>query len=223
MGAALTYARRYALFTLVGIAGEDDLDAPDLTTTPNGTPIPETPKTHGNGQLNGTQHKFSLRGRREENLRAQTKPILGAAASAQLRDRLIAEVRELGSSDDAATWAHKILAEKNTLIAEDAQAPRGGLPSQAGGAWESTAADPSKAEVRNLAPPPNQRNEMAAKPKSLRRSRAIDKSALAMPEPRRVRDRDHVRFVAQHPCLDLRPAAGRCPPSPLCAKQGTRP
>ena len=32
MGAALTYARRYALFTLVGIAGEDDLDAPDLTT-----------------------------------------------------------------------------------------------------------------------------------------------------------------------------------------------
>src|SRR6201990_2407067 len=32
MGAALTYARRYALFTLVGIAGEDDLDAPDLGT-----------------------------------------------------------------------------------------------------------------------------------------------------------------------------------------------
>ena len=31
MGAALTYARRYALFTLVGIAGEDDADAPDLT------------------------------------------------------------------------------------------------------------------------------------------------------------------------------------------------
>src|SRR5687768_8481127 len=29
LGAALTYARRYALFTLVGIAGEDDLDAPD--------------------------------------------------------------------------------------------------------------------------------------------------------------------------------------------------
>src|SRR5215203_4340507 len=30
MGAALTYARRYGLFTLVGLAGEDDLDAPDL-------------------------------------------------------------------------------------------------------------------------------------------------------------------------------------------------
>jgi len=28
MGAALTYARRYSLFALVGLAGEDDLDAP---------------------------------------------------------------------------------------------------------------------------------------------------------------------------------------------------
>ena len=35
VGAALTYARRYALFTLVGIAGEDDLDAPDLGGGPN--------------------------------------------------------------------------------------------------------------------------------------------------------------------------------------------
>src|SRR3954464_3199488 len=38
MGAALTYARRYALFTLVGIAGEDDLDAPDLNGGLEGTP-----------------------------------------------------------------------------------------------------------------------------------------------------------------------------------------
>src|SRR5271169_4249889 len=38
MGAALTYARRYALFTLVGIAGEDDLDAPDLNDAPTASP-----------------------------------------------------------------------------------------------------------------------------------------------------------------------------------------
>src|SRR6202171_3205448 len=44
MGAALTYARRYALFTLVGIAGEDDLDAPDLA----GQPADGAPKA-GNG------------------------------------------------------------------------------------------------------------------------------------------------------------------------------
>src|SRR3954469_6657420 len=40
MGAALTYARRYALFALVGIAGEDDLDAPDPTIEPPQTLLP---------------------------------------------------------------------------------------------------------------------------------------------------------------------------------------
>src|SRR3974377_144549 len=55
MGAALTYARRYSLFTLVGIAGEDDLDAPDLTD-----PAPEigklaiNSKSGGNGAQQGS-------------------------------------------------------------------------------------------------------------------------------------------------------------------------
>ena len=40
MGAALTYARRYALFTLVGIAGEDDLDAPEAL---DGAGVPVDP------------------------------------------------------------------------------------------------------------------------------------------------------------------------------------
>ena len=53
MGAALTYARRYALFTLVGIAGEDDLDAPDLmgrSTQPRwrpGVDVPQIPDQPG--------------------------------------------------------------------------------------------------------------------------------------------------------------------------------
>jgi hypothetical protein len=48
MGAALTYARRYGLFTLVGIAGEDDLDGPDVAGQPG-------EGTHGfdRGKLNG--------------------------------------------------------------------------------------------------------------------------------------------------------------------------
>src|ERR1700757_1695107 len=50
MGAALTYARRYALFALVGIAGEDDLDAPDLTI-----PVPAMPDgLNGGGASEGT-------------------------------------------------------------------------------------------------------------------------------------------------------------------------
>ena len=52
MGAALTYARRYALFTLVGIAGEDDLDAPDLpvNTTDDGSPASAIRR---DGKMNG--------------------------------------------------------------------------------------------------------------------------------------------------------------------------
>ena len=55
MGAALTYARRYALFTLVGIAGEDDLDAPDLSTPTSQASGPEKPKGSSNDRLNGGQ------------------------------------------------------------------------------------------------------------------------------------------------------------------------
>ena len=55
MGAALTYARRYALFTLVGIAGEDDLDAPDLSTPTSQASVPEKPKAERSGRLNGGQ------------------------------------------------------------------------------------------------------------------------------------------------------------------------
>jgi len=53
MGAALTYARRYALFTLVGIAGEDDLDAPDLNAKIDiaaGDPTAAAPRAGGAAQ-----------------------------------------------------------------------------------------------------------------------------------------------------------------------------
>jgi hypothetical protein len=58
MGAALTYARRYALFTLVGIAGEDDLDAPDIcmrapVTGPSPSNAQASPLAPGNGKTRG--------------------------------------------------------------------------------------------------------------------------------------------------------------------------
>ena len=55
MGAALTYARRYALFTLVGIAGEDDLDAPDLNAPTAPVSGAEKPASKKLGRLNGGQ------------------------------------------------------------------------------------------------------------------------------------------------------------------------
>src|SRR5438045_7542499 len=101
MGAALSYARRYGLFTLVGIAGEDDLDAPDLLIAPS--PIAATRQARQNGRKpsNGS-------------------PLLAPGPSAALRDQLIAEINELKDSESLAVWAHRHLAAKNTLTNEDA-------------------------------------------------------------------------------------------------------
>ena len=94
MGAALTYARRYALFTLVGIAGEDDLDAPDLTTPTIRTPGSERPTGHGNEKLLNGATCFSrlCTGRRDAGRYAQATRSSGMNLR-ELRDRLIAEVQ----------------------------------------------------------------------------------------------------------------------------------
>ena len=83
MGAALTYARRYALFTLVGIAGEDDVDAPDLSAPPAGCGI-ENPSPNKKVQLNGGGSHIP-RGR---DIKLVPRPNLGTAPSAAQRDRL---------------------------------------------------------------------------------------------------------------------------------------
>ena len=121
MGAALTYARRYALFALVGIAGEDDLDAPDLQS-PMSEIGTEGTKVNG-GQLNGGGQRSA---KPEVTVRAEApktptaNPVLGLHASAKLRERLIVEIGELASPDDAAKWVQQSLAEKNRLRASDA-------------------------------------------------------------------------------------------------------
>jgi len=198
MGAALTYARRYALFTLVGIAGEDDVDAPDLLPPEQQASKPSEPKGGGNSRLNGGHlHPAARRtGKIQTN---PAEPPLGAEASAALRDRLLGEIKELAGGDEAALWAHRSLAEKNKLTAADAlrveeafqarlasfATPDTDKPHRAG-----EVAQPSTAQI---SPP--------AEPKNKSRPKRIDKSVLALPEPRRVRDRDHVRHVAKQPCL----------------------
>ena len=75
MGAALTYARRYALFTLVGIAAEDDLDAPDLAlqTVDRGPKNGPRGREHGsNGPMTPAPPKTFLGSRRARTVpRAQ--------------------------------------------------------------------------------------------------------------------------------------------------------
>ena len=212
MGAALTYARRYALFTLVGIAGEDDLDAPDLITPTNQTSAPAEPARRNQsgqsrGRLNGRQPDPAPRAasRRDQVHSIPTSATLDAGASAQLRDRLIAELNELDSGDDAATWAHRRLSEKGKLVVDDALRVEDTFAARLA-AFATDASAP--ALTPGLA-------DRAARPQRLkprapgihlrrarkRRSKSIDKSVLALPEPRRIRDRDHVRFVAKQPCL----------------------
>src|SRR5262249_14525498 len=95
MGAALTYARRYSLFTLVGIAGEDDLDAPDLDAGPR--PAVELPQSDSRNQSNGQAGvaERSPRGREKPSL---ASTVLTPEQSAILRERLVEEMVAIGSA-----------------------------------------------------------------------------------------------------------------------------
>jgi ERF superfamily len=235
MGAALTYARRYALFTLVGIAGEDDLDAPDLQST-----LTSENSSLGrlNGKANGGENwnsagcskgpdhldgcqTVSRRGARTYS--RQPIPTLRPEESAMLREQLLAGFDGLATPDDAALWAKRTIPEKNKLTTADAQRVEDAFAAKLAALAaiidpvQSTAPTDSKPEDR-----PRQRldrrlfarrkNSEARsttrptatwpiEPRSTPTEASIDKSVLVLPEPRRIRDRDHLRYVAQQPCL----------------------
>jgi hypothetical protein len=128
MGAALTYARRYALFTLVGIAGEDDLDAPDLpvNTTDSGSPGPShAGKMNGHAAAAATPPVAAV-GNGSRRKPPVPKLVLDAEASAAVRDRLVQEIAVLDAAEAAIDWASRSIGAKNTLTTEDAS--RGSLP-----------------------------------------------------------------------------------------------
>jgi hypothetical protein len=100
LGADLTYARRYALFALVGVAGEDDLDASDLL--PATSPTMKARVKGDRPTSQGSQNDTMRRPR-------QAKPQLGAEPSAALRDQLLQEINDLTDGDDLALWAHRRL------------------------------------------------------------------------------------------------------------------
>jgi hypothetical protein len=104
-------------FTLVGIAGEDDLDAPDLNTP--AAPISGVAASKKIGRLNGGQRYPLPSKRRVKGVLDQPNPILEPEPSAALRDQLAAELGEINSAEEAADWVHRVLDAKNTLIAAD--------------------------------------------------------------------------------------------------------
>jgi ERF superfamily len=198
MGAALTYARRYALFTMVGIAGEDDLDAPDVGADPKcSSPIGPT------GQEVPTDRADGLRGRKRHP--PNPKMLLSPEASAVLRDQLVIELAAVVTADEAAGWAYRSLRAKNTLTSADAdiieQAFRHKMQSV-----ERIENDRSTTE--------NKRNEDAQVGLNTPESDHIISSdgpnfapmqdgqkAVALLKPVRKRDKAHRDFVRSQPCV----------------------
>ena len=202
MGAALTYARRYALFTLVGIAGEDDLDAPDLmgNQLSVGTVAGGQPDKR-NGQADAAS--ATRVGSKERGSRP--RPAMKAAAelaaeqSAAICGRLLGEVAVLSSADAAASWAQEAIKAKNALTASDAK--------RIEEAFAAKLAEVT-ADAAQIAPAPEPGSVSAATvpvaapvaPENPALT-GIDKSVLAVAEPRRHRDKQHLRFVAKQACL----------------------
>jgi hypothetical protein len=202
MGAALTYARRYALFTLVGIAGEDDLDTPDITTC---------------GAVAGHEQDSRQdrvrpppRGSGNRRLRSMERiPVLDVGQSAALRDDLLAEVARLTSADSAVTWAARALPAKNSLTGADAKLLEDAFEQKLSGFPSTVANDASAgggATVTEVTSP----DESQASRIESDEPRGIDKSVLAVAAPRRYRNREHLRYVAQQACL----VCGRKPSDP---------
>jgi len=210
MGAALTYARRYALFALVGIAGEDDLDAPDLGVDP--TPTAELPRPGGqsNGQTAAARPRGDGNRKRPE---AAAKSVLGEQLSASLRESLIQQIAAINSADEAAAWAYRSLAAKNTLTAADAQ-----IVEERFRARLSAIGAPEHRVAHRLSHVvPDQtitsgglgargRQKAPTRAKNQSHSEAI----RSLGKPVRLRDKDHRRFVLRQACL----VCGRVPSDP---------
>ena len=187
LGAALTYARRYALFTLVGIAGEDDLDAPDLASAVVAQPaLPQLPS--------GPLQAAAKRSRADKSSPAQLPP----DASEKLRQQLISELEQLGDPEALAAWAHRVLPLKNQLSAPDCQAIEAGFVARLRELSDDAAANGNKTQEANAQEPERERPQPAPA------------EVTVISKPARERDRNHLRFVAHQACL----VCGRSPSDP---------
>ena len=126
--------------------------------------------------------------------------------SAVLRDQLMSELKDIKSAEDAAIWARRILPAKNALNSADARQIEDAFQARLAVVQDATDEPDGLAPAVMIAPNAEQAQG------SIRKSRpaSIDKSHLPYPEPRRIRDRDHVRFVTKQPCL----ICGRRPADP---------
>jgi len=196
MGTALTYARRYSLFALVGIVGEDDLDAPEAKDAPplvsgEGDAIPAV-ASEPRGHLDFAPNGCFVRPRRRARVPI---PLLDAKSSAAERERLVAECGLLQSSAEATTWAGEALKIKNILRPEDAEAVEREF------AKKLAMLEPNGEPQRVSSPEQDVDAALEASAVETGTVQKIDKSTLPIGEPRRRRDKAHLKFVATRPCL----------------------
>ena len=221
MGAALTYARRYALFTLVGIAGEDDLDAPDIAAPIAQKSEPAKPKTSShqtNGSIPPRIVPPAIKLRKGQDARP-AKPALAADLSAALRQQLLAEISDLCSSDDAALWAHRSMGRKNALTAADAHQVEERFRAKLMTLTAPVEDHPFHEDIRFATA--DSSTEVTASPHL--DSNGIDKAVLTLPEPRRIRDREHLRSCHAQRLYGMWPNTFRRTSSSLHAKACTWP
>lgn len=193
MGAALTYARRYALFALVGIAGEDDLDAPETVAGPPGAGPPAPPNVKPR-PAKSVLHR---------------PPVLGPAQSAELREQLLHQLAALPTGNDLLTWAKATLPLKNTLLEPDARLLEA--------AYQTKLEDAARPESRICDPAAAFDGAQAVSAEPLGAAAVAAEAALqpSLPpaheaerahpkEPPRKRSKAHLLFVREQPCLVCR-------------------
>jgi ERF superfamily len=194
MGAALSYARRYALFALVGIAGEDDLDAPDLPVDPSPAlrDAPDLSLSGPNGRKppNGSVHKPR-----------PPQPVLAAEPSATLRDQLIAEIHDLEDDDGLALWAYRRLQAKNALTADDARAVEAAYVAKLDATNRDARGQSGRVPDPSWEPSSNGSKEAAING-SAGDDQPLSTTELVSPIRKTVRRRSkaHLAFVAAQPC-----------------------
>ena len=206
MGAALTYARRYALFTLVGIAGEDDLDAPDLCDGPL-SPSPSA-LDRSSKPVDG-QARVQLRAFGNGRARGEPPVILDADRSSARREKLLMEIGEITSAELATNWARRALTTKNSLTEADAKLVEDAFERRLSELPSSETAAPSDDDSSGVqvAGPQETVTTEGTDPAQVK---GIDKSVLAVAVPRRYRNKEHLRYVSQQACL----VCGRKPSDP---------
>ena len=200
MGAALTYARRYALFALVGIAGEDDLDAPDILTEP-APPVEAAEDASlsaptGRKSPNGSVHKPK-----------QPRPILAAEPSATLRDQLMSEIQNLKDGEELALWAYRRLPAKNTLTVDDARAVESAYQTVLDSLnylapdrlRQNHPAEPISGNSNNG--PENVGAPITGSAVAAGAATEADDMVMPIRKPVRRRNKAHLAFVTAQPCL----------------------